>query len=298
MARVDQDVPVRVFGLGTMEARVTSRIDFEVAGTLVAVLADRVAAGAHSRPGAMPRSRWRNLVNAVIARLPPHADPAAATAEIRRWKHFAALTAAEQEQVLTRSVVDRARKQLGLFTAVLLLVSAVIVALIIYTLTMDKMREIATPKLIGAPDATIVALVMQQAMLLGAAAGREGQLPAPRGAGTGGDRRPRSAGCCGSCARTTCWRPRGSARLEARATTTAPSSPRRWTVDNVGHRPDHHLHRRGPGRGVRRRRSLLGCAERFIRTLKESLLWVRTFVTVGKLRQHCSNSGKPTTPYG
>ncbi len=114
--------------------------------------------------GALPQ----DTVNAVIARLSPHADPAAVAAEIRRWKHFAALTAAEQEQVLTRSVVDRARKQLGLFTTVLLLVSAVIVALIIYTLTMDKMREIATLKLIGAPDATIVALVMQQAMLLGA----------------------------------------------------------------------------------------------------------------------------------
>jgi putative ABC transport system permease protein len=114
--------------------------------------------------GALPQ----DTVNAVIARLSPYADPAAVTAEIRRWKHFAALTAAEQEQVLTRSVVDRARKQLGLFTTVLLLVSAVIVALIIYTLTMDKMREIATLKLIGAPDSTIVALVMQQAMLLGA----------------------------------------------------------------------------------------------------------------------------------
>ncbi|MFC7477270.1 ABC transporter permease [Dankookia sp. GCM10030260] len=114
--------------------------------------------------GALPQ----DTVNAVIARLSPYADPASVTAEIRRWKHFAALTAAEQEQVLTRSVVDRARKQLGLFTTVLLLVSAVIVALIIYTLTMDKMREIATLKLIGAPDATIVALVMQQAMLLGA----------------------------------------------------------------------------------------------------------------------------------
>jgi transposase InsO family protein len=28
-----------------------------------------------------------------------------------------------------------------------------------------------------------------------------------------------------------------------------------------------------------------GCAERFIRTLKENLLWVRTFETVEQLRQ-------------
>ena len=114
--------------------------------------------------GALPQ----DTVNAVIARLSPHADASAVAAEIRRWKHFSALTGAEQENVLTRSVVDKARKQIGLFTTVLLLVSAVIVALIIYTLTMDKMREIATLKLIGAPDRSIVALVMQQALLLGA----------------------------------------------------------------------------------------------------------------------------------
>lgn len=109
----------------------------------------------------------QDTVNAVVARLSPHARIADVALEARRWKHLAALTAAEQEEVLTRSVVERARRQLGMFTAVLLLVSAVIVALIVYTLTMDKMREIATLKLIGAPDRTIVGLVMQQAVALG-----------------------------------------------------------------------------------------------------------------------------------
>ncbi|MBS7788674.1 ABC transporter permease [Roseococcus sp. SDR] len=110
----------------------------------------------------------QDSVNAVIARLAPHADPAQITEQLRRWKHLAALSEAEQEEVLTRSVVERARKQLGLFTGILLLVSGVIVALIVYMLTMDKLREIATLKLIGAPDRAIVSLVMQQALLLGA----------------------------------------------------------------------------------------------------------------------------------
>ncbi|WP_270935376.1 ABC transporter permease [Falsiroseomonas oryzae] len=109
----------------------------------------------------------QDTLNAVVARLSPHARIEDVALQARRWKHLAALTAAEQEAVLTRSVVERARRQLGMFTAVLLLVSAVIVALIVYTLTMDKMREIATLKLIGAPDRTIVALVMQQAVALG-----------------------------------------------------------------------------------------------------------------------------------
>lgn len=56
-----------------------------------------------------------------------------------------------------------------MFTAVLLPVSAVIIALIIYAMTMDKLREIATLKLIGAPNATVVGLILQQALLLGGA---------------------------------------------------------------------------------------------------------------------------------
>ncbi len=56
-----------------------------------------------------------------------------------------------------------------MFTVVLLFVSAVIIALIIYTMTMDKLREIAALKLIGASDRTIVGLVLQQALILGGA---------------------------------------------------------------------------------------------------------------------------------
>jgi putative ABC transport system permease protein len=108
-----------------------------------------------------------DTVNAVIARLSPNKPVEALAAEVRRWKHFAALTAADQEAVLTQSLVARARVQLGMFTVVLLIASAVVVALIVYTLTLDKMREIATLKLIGARDRTIVGLILQQAIALG-----------------------------------------------------------------------------------------------------------------------------------
>jgi putative ABC transport system permease protein len=111
-----------------------------------------------------------DTVNAVIARLHPDADPAIVAENARRWKHLAALTDNEQSNLLTLSVVNRARVQLGMFTVVLLFVSAVIIALIIYTMTMDKVREIATLKLIGASDSTIVGLVLQQALLLGGVA--------------------------------------------------------------------------------------------------------------------------------
>jgi putative ABC transport system permease protein len=110
----------------------------------------------------------RDTVNAIIAQISPQADVKMVAENIRRWKHLSVLTAEEQANILTMSVVDKARKQIGLFTITLMIVSAVVIALIIYTLTMDKKREIATLKLIGAPDRTIIGLIFTQAMLMGA----------------------------------------------------------------------------------------------------------------------------------
>ncbi len=109
----------------------------------------------------------RDTVNAVVARLTPGANPGMVVEAARRWKHLSAMTQIEQESILTQSLVDRARRQIGMFTSILLLVSAVIIALIIYTMTMEKLRHIAMLKLIGAPDRTIVAMIVQQALALG-----------------------------------------------------------------------------------------------------------------------------------
>ena len=108
-----------------------------------------------------------HLANAVVIRLAPGADPNAIARRIETWKHYAVLTAADQEQLLTQIVIDKVRRQIGLFMVILLVVSTVIVALIIYTLTIDKIREIATLKLIGAPRFVIVKLIMQQSVALG-----------------------------------------------------------------------------------------------------------------------------------
>lgn len=110
-----------------------------------------------------------NLVNAVVARLAPEVPSEEVAETIRRWKHLAVLTDQQQQDFLTINVIERARRQLGIFMAILTVVSIVIIALIIYTLTMDKIREIATLKLIGAPNRTIVGLILQQALLMGLA---------------------------------------------------------------------------------------------------------------------------------
>ncbi len=109
----------------------------------------------------------RDTVNAVVARLQSNAVPDAVAEAVQRWKHLSAITQEAQEAILTRSLVDRARRQIGLFTSLLLVVSAVIIALIIYTMTMEKLRQIATLKLIGASDRTIIGMIVQQALALG-----------------------------------------------------------------------------------------------------------------------------------
>ena len=139
-------------------------------------LADAMALQTELDPAAQRVQAARGTVSvksasvaAVIARMEPGADVELLTATVQQWKHLAALTQAEQEEILLVSVVDLARRQIGLFLGVLLSASAVVIALIIYTLAMEKLKQIATLKLIGAPDRTIVALIVQQALILGAA---------------------------------------------------------------------------------------------------------------------------------
>jgi putative ABC transport system permease protein len=106
-------------------------------------------------------------INAVIAQVSPNVRISDVAAALSRWKHLTTLTEAQQETLLSKFVIQKARSQQLMIMVLLVIVSAVIIALIIYTLTMDKVRSIATLKFIGAPDRTIVGLVVQQALSMG-----------------------------------------------------------------------------------------------------------------------------------
>lgn len=108
-----------------------------------------------------------NQINAVIAKVSPHVQVGEVAAALSRWKHLSALTQAQQETLLSKFVIELARKQQFMIMVLLVIVSAVIIALIIYTLTMDKVRSIATLKFVGAPDRTIVGMIVQQALSMG-----------------------------------------------------------------------------------------------------------------------------------
>ena len=108
-----------------------------------------------------------DLINAVVAKVSPYVAATDVATAVARWKHLAALTQQQQETLVSRFVIEKQRKLIAIFTVLLVIVSAVIISLIIYTLTMDKLRSIATLKLVGAPDRTIIGLIVQQALSMG-----------------------------------------------------------------------------------------------------------------------------------
>ena len=107
-------------------------------------------------------------VNVVLLRLATHADEATVASNIRRWKHLEAYTRADMDEILVAKLIATSAKQIFMFLVILAIVSAAIVAFIIYTMTLNKVREIAVLKLIGARNRTIAAMILQQALGLGA----------------------------------------------------------------------------------------------------------------------------------
>jgi putative ABC transport system permease protein len=109
------------------------------------------------------------MISAAIASLHPGADRELVRSVLSGWSDVSAYTREEQREFMLKGTVEMARKQIGLFTILLTVISAIIMALILYTLTMEKLHEIALLKLIGAPNRVILSMILQQAFLLGAA---------------------------------------------------------------------------------------------------------------------------------
>lgn len=106
-------------------------------------------------------------VNAVLVRIAPGIEAADVAENVRRWKHLQAFTSTEMEEILVGTVIERAAKQIGFFLAILAFVSIAIVAFIIYTMTLGKLKEIAVLKLIGTPNRTIAMMILQEGLGLG-----------------------------------------------------------------------------------------------------------------------------------
>src|SRR3972149_2356762 len=73
-------------------------------------------------------------VNAVLVRVADGHSPGAVARDIRRWKHLQAFIRAQMEDILIAKLIATAAKQIGMFLVILTIVSAAIVAFIIYTM--------------------------------------------------------------------------------------------------------------------------------------------------------------------
>ncbi len=107
------------------------------------------------------------FVNAILVTLKPGYAPEEVAESIRRWKRLTVYTRTQMEEILVGKLIATSSRQIAMFLVILAIVSAAIVAFIIYSLTMDKIREIAVLKLIGTRNRTIAAMIMQQSLALG-----------------------------------------------------------------------------------------------------------------------------------
>jgi len=107
------------------------------------------------------------MVNTIVAKVKDSYSIDAIADDIRRFKYKSVYTKDEQEEILTKNLIQRASKQIGMFTMILVVVSTIIIALIIYTMTLEKMKEISIMKLIGIPNSLIIKMIVQETILLG-----------------------------------------------------------------------------------------------------------------------------------
>ena len=106
-------------------------------------------------------------VNAILVQIADGFAPEQVAQPIRRWKHLEVFTRDGMEDILVAKLIATSARQIGMFLVILALVSAAIVAFIIYTMTLGKIREIAVLKLIGTRNLTIAWMILQQALGLG-----------------------------------------------------------------------------------------------------------------------------------
>jgi putative ABC transport system permease protein len=107
-----------------------------------------------------------HIVNAILVKLKPGALQDEVTRHIERWLYLSAFTTPQEEELMLKGKLSGMTRQLLLFRTLLSLISVVIISMVIYTFTMEKIRSIAVMKLIGAPNWVIVRLVMEQSLLL------------------------------------------------------------------------------------------------------------------------------------
>ena len=105
-------------------------------------------------------------ISAVLVRLSPGMNPHAVASHIRSGLFVNVYTTGEEKDLMLKGRLIRMTQILGLFRALLIVVSVVVIALLLYVLTMEKIKSIATLKLIVAQNSLIVRLIFEQSLVI------------------------------------------------------------------------------------------------------------------------------------
>ena len=106
-------------------------------------------------------------VSAVMLNIDPGVPLETVQARLRGWQDITVYSQAEEHGLILGGVVEKTRRQIGLFRALLVVISAILMGLIIYTMTVDKIHSIALLKLLGARMTVILGMILEEALLLG-----------------------------------------------------------------------------------------------------------------------------------
>ncbi|OIO78724.1 MAG: hypothetical protein AUJ86_03950 [Hydrogenophilaceae bacterium CG1_02_62_390] len=105
-------------------------------------------------------------ISAVLVRLAHGADARKVGHHIEDWLYFNVYTTQQERDLMLAGKLKKMTAILGLFRVLLVIVSLVIIALLIYVLTVEKIKTIATLKLMGAANWVIVRLILEQSVVL------------------------------------------------------------------------------------------------------------------------------------
>jgi putative ABC transport system permease protein len=108
-----------------------------------------------------------HMINAIAVKVEPGVSVEEVANEIGHWKHLEVYTSARQVNMQLMGSNRLILMQLSLFRLLLLIIAGVIIGLITYTFTLDKIKDIAVLKLLGTQTRRIYGMIIQEAVLMG-----------------------------------------------------------------------------------------------------------------------------------
>jgi putative ABC transport system permease protein len=108
-----------------------------------------------------------HVVNAIAVKLEPGASAEEVAKDIARWKRLEVYSASQQVNLQIMGSNRLLLFQMSLFRVLLVLIAGIVIGLVIYTFTLDKIKEIAVLKLLGAQGWRIYGMILQQAIFMG-----------------------------------------------------------------------------------------------------------------------------------